>query len=202
MPTQAERSAATREKAIAATIDCLVERGYAGATIAAVAERAGISRGALSHQYPDKQRLVVETIEAITFRLTEQLQAEFEAVPVGRRRLERGLDEAWAIFTGPVFAAALEVYVAARTDPVLAPRIAELISLVEDRLREMVCAMVTEERPSAELVQRADVLVNTLRGLGLLWVTGAPRAPIEKTWRRVRRDALSALAEPGGSGSR
>ena len=56
--TQEERSSVTREKTIAATIDCLIELGYHGATVAAVAERAGISRGAVSHQYPDKSRLV------------------------------------------------------------------------------------------------------------------------------------------------
>lgn len=199
MPTQAQRSAATREKAIDATIECLVERGYAGATIAAVAARAGISRGALSHQYPDKQRLVIDTIDEISARLTRDLSEQIAHIPPGRARLEQGLDQAWAAFTGPVFAAALEAYVAARTDAVLAPRIAVLAAEVEERLLEVLRVMV-DAPPSPELDGRAGVLLNTLRGLGLLWAIGAPRPDLERLWRRVRADALDTFgAGPSGS---
>ena len=38
---QAERSAATREALLDATLECLVEDGYANTTTARVAERAG-----------------------------------------------------------------------------------------------------------------------------------------------------------------
>jgi AcrR family transcriptional regulator len=198
MPTQAERSAATREKVIAATIDCLVERGYAGATVAAVAERAGISRGALSHQYPDKQGLVIDTIEEIARRRSLELHEQIEGLRPGRRRVARGLDELWDAFTGPVFVAALEVYVAARTDVVLAPRIGRLETELDQRLREFIGVLVADRAP-ADLDAVADVLVNTLRGIALLWATGAPRAPLERTWQRVRAEALERFARPSAA---
>lgn len=53
MPTQAERSASTREALIDATISLLIEQGYAAFGEARVCELAGISRGSLRHQFPD-----------------------------------------------------------------------------------------------------------------------------------------------------
>jgi AcrR family transcriptional regulator len=49
--SQAERSAATRDALLDATIVCLVEDGYANTTTSRVAERAGVSRGAHLHHF-------------------------------------------------------------------------------------------------------------------------------------------------------
>jgi len=46
------------------------------------------------------------------------VHAVLNAVPPGRRRIEVGLDEMWRVFRDPIYLAALEVYVGARTDPV------------------------------------------------------------------------------------
>jgi AcrR family transcriptional regulator len=194
VPTQLERSSATREKTIAATIECLVERGYAGATIAAVAERAGVSRGAVSHQYPDKARLVVDVVEEIGRRRTAELRAVLDTVPAGDRRIEVGLDELWQAFKGPVYVAALEVYVGARTDPDLHPRVLRLELDIDEAIREVVRAMTGPTRSPEELDTRADVLINTLRGLALLYATGAPTGPLELAWSRARADSRDALS--------
>ena len=52
--SQAERSAATREALLDATIDCLVEEGYASITTSRVSERAGLSRGAHLHHFHER----------------------------------------------------------------------------------------------------------------------------------------------------
>jgi AcrR family transcriptional regulator len=191
--TQVERSSATREKTIAATIGCLVERGYPGVTIAAVAERAGISRGAVSHQYPDKARLVVDVIEEIARRRTDEIHAVLGAVPAGQRRIEAGLDELWSTFKGPVYVAALEVYVAARTDPELHPRVLRLELDVDETIRAVIRAMTEPTHSPAQLDLRADVLINTVRGLALLHATGAPTERLELIWAQARADASDSL---------
>src|SRR5438045_9398121 len=58
--TQAERTASTRAALLDATIDCLVEYGYAHLTTTRVVERAGVSRGAQVHHFPTKAELVSE----------------------------------------------------------------------------------------------------------------------------------------------
>src|SRR4030081_3192822 len=52
--TQAERSEHTRELLLDATIDCLVEVGYARTTVHEICLRAGLSRGAQQHHFTTK----------------------------------------------------------------------------------------------------------------------------------------------------
>src|SRR5204862_5492808 len=60
--TQAERSAATQALLLDATIDSLVEVGYANTTTTGIAERAGVSRGAQMHHFPSKGELVAAAV--------------------------------------------------------------------------------------------------------------------------------------------
>jgi hypothetical protein len=47
-----DRSRATRRRLFEAAIDCLASIGWARTTVALVAERAGVSRGAAQHHFP------------------------------------------------------------------------------------------------------------------------------------------------------
>ena len=49
---QAQKSAATRNLIIEAAIKCFVELGYAQTTTTAIADKAGLSRGAMLHHFP------------------------------------------------------------------------------------------------------------------------------------------------------
>lgn len=114
--SQEDRRAGTQQALLGATIDCLVEYGYAGTTTRLVADRAQVSRGAQTHHYPTKHDLVVAAIEQLFDRHARGFTAIFEQVPVEERTLDRAIDELWAIVNGPSYAAVLEVVVAGRTD--------------------------------------------------------------------------------------
>lgn len=189
-----ERSSATREKTIAATIACLVERGFHGVTIAAVAERAGVSRGAVSHQYPDKARLVVDVVEEIGRRRTDEVLAMLPEIPAGSRRIEAGLDALWSKFQDPIYTAALELYVAARSDPGLHPRVLQLEYDLDEAIRSVIRAMTGPVRHPKRLEVRADVLINTMRGLALMYATGTDPGPLKRAWAQARSDARESLA--------
>lgn len=77
--TQAERTAATRAALIAGARPLFAERGYADVSTPELARAAGVTRGALYHQFGDKQGLflgVVNAVEAdVTARLAEQVAA-------------------------------------------------------------------------------------------------------------------------------
>ena len=76
--TQLERTAATRTALIGAGRKLFGERGFAAVSTPEIAAEAGVSRGALYHQFADKQALfaaVAEEVEAgITQRLVERVQ--------------------------------------------------------------------------------------------------------------------------------
>jgi len=51
---------------IEATIDCIAQRGYAGTTLAEVAEGAGLSRGIVNFHFHSKEKLLVETLRYLS----------------------------------------------------------------------------------------------------------------------------------------
>ena len=55
------KAEAMKRRICAAVVACLDELGYAETSINRIQERAGVSRGALTHHFPTKQALVAET---------------------------------------------------------------------------------------------------------------------------------------------
>jgi AcrR family transcriptional regulator len=117
--TQEERSAETRSRLLDATIECLIDRGYAGTTTTVVSERAGVSRGAQLHHFPTKAELVIQAVGRLAQRRADELRRDAASLPSGGARLDGVLEKMWTSFSGPLFTAALELWVAARTDPEL-----------------------------------------------------------------------------------
>src|SRR6476661_8559130 len=93
--SQAERSAATREALLNATLECLVEDGYANTTTARVAVRAGLSRGAHLHHFQTRDTLLAAAADHLTRRRGEHLLASADALPTGPERVAGGLDLLW-----------------------------------------------------------------------------------------------------------
>ena len=77
--TQADRTAATRAALIAGARALFADRGYADVSTPELATAAGVTRGALYHQFGDKRGLflaVVNAVEAdVTVRLAELVAA-------------------------------------------------------------------------------------------------------------------------------
>ncbi len=191
--TQAERTATTRAALLDATIDCLVEEGYAGTTTTRIVERAGVSRGAQVHHFPTKAELVAEAVRHLAERRAEEFVAEALEVPArGRRRFERVLDLLWKIHMGPLFTASVELWVAARADAELRARLLE----VEREIAAITASGVNDLFPDLAKVpafrEAVDASLATMRGLALLgFVVGEPE--IERRWAGSRRTLLAAV---------
>jgi AcrR family transcriptional regulator len=124
--SNAERSAATREKLLDATISCLVELGWAGTSTTEVVARAGVSRGAQVHHFPTKDDLVLAAVEHLLLRRDEEFATAFAGLDPQRRTHGAALDLLWNHCFGPSFDAWLELAVAARSDALLHGRMVEL----------------------------------------------------------------------------
>jgi AcrR family transcriptional regulator len=71
--TQDERTRATTARIMAAARSCLLEVGYAGTTMAAIAAKAGVTRGALQHHYGSRKDVLSAVIESF-FAALPQLE--------------------------------------------------------------------------------------------------------------------------------
>ena len=172
---QADRTRAMRARLLEATVDCLVERGFAGTSTTLVSERAGVSRGAQLHHFPTKNALVVAAVEHLTERRGSELSAAFaelSAQPVasaaGRRtRLRQVLEKLGEHFASPVFAAALELWVAARTDETLLAAVAPLEQRVGREAHRMTVAALGADESQPGVRELVQATLDLVRGLGL-----------------------------------
>ncbi|MEW2386507.1 TetR/AcrR family transcriptional regulator [Micromonospora sp. NPDC047707] len=184
---QQERSRATQARLLEATVDCLVEHGWSGTTTTVVATRAGVSRGAQLHHYPTKAALVTAAVAHLADRRAKELRVEAEALPAGPQRLDRVVDLLAAAFTGPLFVAALELWVAARTDRELREALVPLEARVGREMHRLTVALleVDERRPGVR--EAVQATLDLLRGLGvanLLNDDSARRTALLATWKR------------------
>src|SRR3954469_8840068 len=83
---QEERTRLMRARLLEATVELLVERGFAGTSTTLVSERAGVSRGAQLHHFPTKNDLVVAAVEHLTDVRAAELGKAAAALPTGPRR--------------------------------------------------------------------------------------------------------------------
>lgn len=117
--TQEERSAETQARLIEATLDLLIERGYAAATTAAIAARAGVTRGALHHHFAGKDDLVVQSVQHLLRRWIGEIRQVAAQVRSGGLSLPAFVDRMWELFSGRFFLVTLEHVTAARHNPFL-----------------------------------------------------------------------------------
>lgn len=183
---QQERSRATRARLLEATVDCLVEHGWSGTTTTVVAARAGVSRGAQLHHYPTRTALVTAAVGYLAERRAVELRAEADALPTGADRLDRVVDLLAAAFTGPLFVAALELWVAARTDAELRAALLPLEARIGREMHRLTVELlgVDERRPGVR--EAVQATLDLLRGLGvanLLSDDSARRTTLLHAWK-------------------
>ena len=172
--TQQERSSRTQALLLQATIDCIVDKGYAGASTTEICKRAGVSRGAQLHHYPTKGQLVAAAVEW----LFETRHAEFRDKMAGvddAERLDAAGEALWEIYSGPTLKAWMELVVASRTDLALRKQVAG----VDRRFFEQ--AQLTFRRVFGDTAQTAAatrMLTCLFDGLALHYVINPDPATI------------------------
>ena len=168
---QQDRSRATRQRLLDAAIDSLVDRGWKHSTVAEVAERAGVSRGAAQHHFPTREALMTAAVEHITVQrgaaISDDTARELAALPSGAVRTERALGIIVGWFIGAPFRAALELWVAASAEAPLR----ELVIPLERDLGRQVHQAAVELLGADESVpgvrEMIQATLDLARGLGL-----------------------------------
>lgn len=193
---QGERTRAMRTRLLDATIDCLVERGWAGTTTTLVSERAGVSRGAQLHHFPTKQALVVAAVEYIATKRRTELEAAAEHLPRSRRT-RAVLDILSEQFTSPVFLAALELWVAARTDETLRTAVGPLEQRIGRETHKQAVDLLGVDESDNGARELVQATLDLLRGLGLadtLADDSRRRKRILDTWAKTLDDTIGVQA--------
>ncbi|MET8847963.1 TetR family transcriptional regulator [Amycolatopsis sp. NPDC004625] len=185
---QQERSRTTRRRLIEAALDSFGERGWHGVTVAGIAERAGVSRGAAQHHFPAREDLVVAAVDLLGEAQIDELRAQAAGLPSGTSRIERVVEMVLNLYTGPLFRAALQLWSVAATDDALREVLVPLEARVGREAHRVTVELlgIDESRPgSRELVQAT---LDLARGLGLanlLTDDARRRKQIVREWART-----------------
>ncbi len=93
--TQEERSEGTQQRILNAAIELLYNEGYVAATTHKIAERAGVSRGAMLHHFPSKDDLMLAVVRAAHERDSISLRAGLAKISDPLERYFALPDLAW-----------------------------------------------------------------------------------------------------------
>jgi AcrR family transcriptional regulator len=163
----------------------LVDYGYAGTTTTRVAERAGLSRGAQMHHFQRKAPLVVAALLHLAERRRRELldRAEQE-LAAGGNQTEAGIELLWSLFSGPLFTAAIELWIAARTDPELRDALLPVEREIGRGARRTLRKLLLKTGSGEEAVQRVEIAIdmaaNAMRGMALQQLLEPSPARLER----------------------
>src|SRR5450755_683761 len=132
--TQQQRRDETRRALLDATVESLIEVGFARTTTLEVQRRADASRGALLHHFPSKTELLVAAVDHLAEMRAAELKVLAAGLPDGRSRTDAVLELLWQCFSGTFFQVAMELRTAARTDPELRPVLTSAERALRDRI--------------------------------------------------------------------
>lgn len=132
--TQQQRRDGTRRALLDATVESLIEVGFARTTTLEVQRRADASRGALLHHFPSKTELLVAAVDHLAEMRAAELKVLAAGLPDGRSRTDAVLDLLWQCFSGTFFQVAMELRTAARTDHELRPVLVAAERSLRDRI--------------------------------------------------------------------
>jgi AcrR family transcriptional regulator len=166
--TQSERREETRGRLLDATIESLIEVGYAGTTIRRVTELAGVSQGAQSHHFPHRVDLVTSAFERLAEQRIERYRERARELPPDRgERLRALLDLLWEDFSSPVFTVAVKLWVAAAEDEELRRRLVPVEKRIHSNMASLSADVAGELGAEPGFDRKLAVAMNTVAGLAL-----------------------------------
>ncbi|UNO40382.1 TetR/AcrR family transcriptional regulator [Streptomyces sp. MST-110588] len=193
---QQERSRATRRKLLEAAVACLAERGWNGSTVAVVAERAGVSRGAAQHHFRTREDLFTAAVEHVAEKRQGALRAVARDLPPAgsAARTRRVVEELVGLYTGPLFRAALHLWVAAGDEEQLGKRVTALEARVGREAHRTAVELLGADESVPGVRETVQGLLDMARGLGLanlLTDDTARRGRVVGQWARIIDEVLN-----------
>jgi AcrR family transcriptional regulator len=194
----ADGTASAREQIVRAAAESLLENGYAGTSVRAIASRAGVAIGNLQYYFPTKSELLVEAWRYLTARSVEELRAACNRLNDPLEALELGVESIWDTLRklGDMQLAAFDLLVQAPRTDRLRAYLPELFTRYREVIQEQIDRLEADGR--VRLLVDREVLVplvlNTVLGFGLYYVVTRDDESCVRALSAFRQLAGSLLA--------
>ncbi len=191
---QQDRSRATRQRLLEAAVDRLAELGWARTTVAVVAAHAGVSRGAAQHHFPTREDLFTAALDYMTDVRLAEVRRRGTDLPAGAHHTEAVLGLIVSFYTGPLFRAAVQVWVQAAADEALRSQLVPLEARLARETHAIAVELlgVDESRPGVR--ETVQGVLDMARGLGLanlLTDDSRRRRRVVKQWAGILQSSLA-----------
>jgi AcrR family transcriptional regulator len=177
---QQDRSRVTRARLLQSAVSCLAELGWGGATVAVVAEHAGVSRGATQHYFPTREDLFIAALEHMAEVRLAEIRSEAARLPAGVPAdvaASTAVSEAAStrdvvgllvrLYTGPLFHAALQLWAAAAASEVLRGLVVPLEARLGREAHRAAIELLGADESAPGVHEAVQATLDLARGLGL-----------------------------------
>lgn len=125
--TQAQRREETTQALYAATMQLMLDQGYARLTTPEIAKAAGVSRGALTHHFASREELIVSAIDNHLRMVNRKLFAFAAEVAHREGSRDEIVDYLWEMMSGGLFYVTMEYLPEARHNPAFRARLVPVV---------------------------------------------------------------------------
>ena len=181
-----------RKQLVEAAIAVIHEQGFASATVARIARRAGISAGMVHHYFHSKDDLLFATMRHLLAELRADAVKRLSGAADPRQRINAIIEACFGEhqFDEQVFSAWLALYGNARQSD----RLRKIVSIYHRRLRSSLMHELRRLVCEADARRISEGIGAMIDGLWLRYaLTGKPDNP--ETPRDLTRDYLAAALE-------
>lgn len=198
--TQSERRAATRAAILDAAAARLVEEGLGGVTIAAVAERAGVSSGAVLHHYPTKNDLIIALASHLSDASKDSAVVAADPHAPLAERIDAMADAIVEVVFAPASRAQFELHTASRTSPEFAEHLRVLNARnAEAYISDLAGALLEADVPVERIRAALEFAICAAIGLSLLTLSGGDE-PAEERLAASIKELLLREVEAAAEG--
>lgn len=188
------RGGATRQRVLDAAVACIVEEGFQASNLSRIARHAGMTTGAIQHQFGDKATLLAEVVE----RGYEQMVDRIARMPGGDESLEarvsKLVEALWSGYDAASTRASIEILFAMRGDRAFHERSIAFLSAMHQLIDRLWMGSFWDAPCGrAGHVEAQRTVFATLNGLALerILVPGMPDPAPDLA--RLARHALALL---------
>src|SRR6266700_6850925 len=169
-----EGAASARQQIVRAAAESLLENGYAGTSVRAIASRAGVAIGNLQYYFPTKSELLVEAWRYLTARSVDELRTACNRLNDPLEALELGVESIWDTLRrlGDMQLAAFDLLVQAPRTERLQAYLPELFTRYREVIQEQIDRLEADGRVRllVDREVRVPLVLNTVLGFGLYYV--------------------------------
>ncbi|MBE0693293.1 MAG: TetR/AcrR family transcriptional regulator [Aquamicrobium sp.] len=194
--------AATRRRLLDAAVECLIELGVAGTTTLAVQHRAGVSRGALLHHFPNHAVLLAASVAELVARNEKAVALSRLGLHEAGDPLEGAIRAVAFAASQPAALAELELWAVARTDETLRQAVIAAERAARRDLDRVYSELFGRWSGSEAYDEAISLTLHFIRGLAIsenIRTSPQRRDRLIAAWTAAMRPMLEGDSEAGAA---